>query len=129
MSFGQLFAELPQSFLDPGVRGPGVRRSLVLTVVEDAGDTFKLRIDDEARGRRDAAFERIEGAPALREDHLRRHERRGAQARDSHLSAVELPGKTEAESDLRELGLAVSPHALIAMREHDVVEIDRRLSE
>ena len=38
------FAELPQSLLNRGVRGTGVRRSLVLTVVKDTGDTFKLGI-------------------------------------------------------------------------------------
>lgn len=36
----------------------------MLAVVEDAGDAVKLGIDGQARGRRDAAFERIDGVPA-----------------------------------------------------------------
>ena len=44
-----------------------------------------------------------------------------------HVAGLELLGEVDGEQDLRQLALAIGPDAAIAVRQHDVVKVDRLL--
>ena len=94
-----------------------------------ARDAFELGVEREPHGRRDAVLEPVHGPPDLLQHHLRRHVGRGVQARHRHLLGIEALGELEAGRDLRELALPVGAGAAVAVLDHRVVEVDRRLAE
>jgi len=116
----------------PGARiciiGLPVCLGLAQPIEIKTGPPFQRRRQGEIENGLGTLFDGAQRFDAGSPDHRCVHVGRRMQAVDGHAAALDFMGEVYREQDLRQLALAVSPLAAVAVRQHDIREVDRLLS-